>query len=364
MSDLVLSVSRQNESCSSATSAWTEDPPEQAAAWNNRLLHAEACFKQFPYWNEPYRSRWIRPRYLACISAGEPSAYACVLEVRLPGLRIGLILRGPVSLVLNTTVSQSALQALHAWALTEGFDLLRYTHDDGPLLAEIAALNESRRVESFPFLTDGYDELIVDQLEEDERMLASFDREARRKIRRASEAGYQIESSSFPDAIDEVWPLYRASALRKGYSLRRPRIAYKEMVRLAQPHGCARVYKVNLDGRLVETCLVFRDRETAFCVLAAMDAEALRNLPSPSVLMHWRAMRDFFRMGARRYNFSWGGGSLARFKNQFSPRLQTYPPPVTLILRPRVCRVWLDVIMPLLRGAEGSLGRILSWAGR
>jgi hypothetical protein len=91
--------------------------------------------------------------------------------------------------------------------------------------------------------------------------------------------------------------------------------------------------------------LVVRDRDTAHCLLAAHDGdEASAGI---STLLHWTSMRHMYKMGAGFYNMGSAPGSLARFKQQFSPRSVTYPGAVSLVVDEKRFRLWQTVLLPL-----------------
>ena len=330
---------------------WTEIPPEKVPEWNERLLRTSASLFQYPYWNEPYRRYCLtKPRYLAWSNDTGCHAYVCVLTIGPPHLRIGLVFRGPVNLSGVQPIPTKILNDLREWACSQGYVFLRFSHSDHELLNRVASLGFSQLIDAFPFYDDSavnYGELVVDQLPDDQQMLATFDREARRKIRRATEAGYEVRFEDTPESLARLWPLFRKCSQRKGFHLNRSLSTYLDMVGLARPHGCARVYSVYRDGVPVEASVVLRDRDTAVCLLAALDAQLLEGKVSPSVLLHWRSMRDLHRLGVQHYNFGLGPGTVVRFKQQFSPRVNTYPAAVTLVINQPLYHLWSRSAQPL-----------------
>src|SRR5215510_4289387 len=103
------------------------------AAWNERLLGTAASYRQYPYWNEPYRFWRFNPTYLTLGDADDPAAYACVLTPQSLPLRLGLIQCGPVSLRPDQPVEAAALRGLIEWAEGQGYAFLRFTHSDAGL---------------------------------------------------------------------------------------------------------------------------------------------------------------------------------------------------------------------------------------
>jgi CelD/BcsL family acetyltransferase involved in cellulose biosynthesis len=185
----------------------------------------------------------------------------------------------------------------------------------------------------------------VKQSDDEAETLATFDREVRRKIRRAVEMGYEFRCSDSPAALAGLWPLYQECARRKGFRLERPLSVYMEAMRMARPDGCARVFAVYLNGKAVGSTLVVRDRDTAHCMLAAFEAEHRQ----AAVFLHWNSMRYMHAQGATRYNLGPGPGTLARFKEQFSPQGPECPPALTMVLKKGWFALWMNAVFPVAK---------------
>ena len=99
----------------SSGDVWVPILRDDLAAWNARLLATTASIYQYPYWNEPYRPLGLTPTYLVYGGHASPTAYVCLLSLRVPGGRIGLVLRGPVLLDARTS-PQVASEGLREWA--------------------------------------------------------------------------------------------------------------------------------------------------------------------------------------------------------------------------------------------------------
>jgi hypothetical protein len=340
---------------------WFEVHADDLPHWNSVLLRANASVYQYPYWNEPYRPLGLKPRYLAWGTEARPLAFACILTVGLRPAKIGMVFRGPATLEPGVEISQSVVEDLLAWARAEGFMFLRMTHSDPETLRQVASHSDWRNFDAFPYFLDypvmSHD-FIVEQYESDEDTLATFDREVRRKIRRAEETGYEFRSDDSPEALEKLWPLYQECSTRKGFRLERPLSVYMNTMRLAQPHNCARLYSVYLNGKAVGSTLVVRDGATAHCVLAAFEAEHRQS----AALLHWESMRDMYRLGARNYNLGPGPGSLARFKQQFSRHKATYPAPLTVVLNKKLFAVWWKMVFPVAKRLRPMLRKLVwSW---
>jgi len=338
---------------------WFEVRREDLAVWNDVLLDTETSLYQYPFWNEPYRPLLVTPRYLAWGTQDRPQAFVSILTVGFGPAKIGLVFRGPTRLQAGFQFSQAAIEELLAWAREAGYVFIRFTHSDEQVLEQLASAGHAEKFDAFPYFLDypvQSPDYIVEQFDCDEATLASFDREARRKLRRASEAGYEFRAEESPEALARAWPLYQDCARRKHFRLERPLSVYQEAMRLAKAHGCVRLYSVYLDGKMVGSSLVFRDRTTAHSLLAAFDCEHRHS----AVFLHWHGMRDMYRLEARRYNLGPAPGSLARFKQQFCEHPVSYPGALTVVLKEGWFRVWQRAIFPAARGLRPTLRRIVS----
>ena len=338
---------------------WFEVRREDLAVWNDVLLDTDTSLYQYPFWNEPYRPLWLTPRYVAWGTEDRPLAFVSILTVGFGPAKIGLVFRGPTRLQAGFQFSQAAIEELLTWARKQGYIFIRFTHSDEQVLTQLAAAGHAENFDAFPYFLDypvQSPDYIVEQFDCEEATLASFDREARRKLRRAVEAGYEFRAEESPEALAEAWPLYQDCARRKHFRLERPLSVYLETMRRAQAHGCVRLYSVYLNGKLVGSTLVFRDRTTAHCLLAALDSEHRH----AAVFLHWQAMRDMYRLGAQRYNLGPGPGSLKRFKQQFCEHPVSYPGALTVVLNENWFEVWWKMLFPVARSLRPTLRKIVS----
>lgn len=319
---------------------WSEIPKGEIDNWNRRLLDTNASYRQYPYWNEPYRKQHFVPQYLLYGPANSPEFYACVVSVGLPGLRIGLVQSGPVSLS-GGKVDPQAVSALLRWAKHRGCVFVRFSNSDSGLLDSIASRESSVRLDAFPLYRVHRYNLLVRQLEDDNQMLASFQTICRRKIKKATRAGYEIRTSDSLADLHKVWPIFRATAKRKGYRLSsRPLSGWLDLLERARPNKLARLYTAHLDGQCMQAILVIRYGNTAEYMLGALNLDTLDSRASPSCLLHWHAMRDFYRQGCEYYNLGSPGAIMYQFKRQFRPELFVDPQPVTVRIRPNLYRLW------------------------
>ncbi len=341
------------------TASWFEVRRQDLSVWNDVLLGSHASLYQYPFWNEPYRQLWVTPRYLAWGTQDRPLAFLAILTVGFGPAKIGLVFRGPVCFRPGFEFPRAAIEELSSWARSQGYIFLRFTHSDPQVLHQLAAVGHCQPFDAFPYFLD-YPVLspdyTVEQFDCEEATLATFDREARRKLRRATEAGYEFTSGDSPEVLTEAWPLYQDCARRKHFRLERPLSVYSETVRLAQPHNCVRIYSARMHGKMVGSALVFRDHSMAHCLLAAFDPQHHHG----AVFLHWHAMRDMYRLGARRYNLGPAPGSLARFKEQFCRHPATYPGALTVVMNEGLFQVWWKALFPLAKSLRPVLRGMVS----
>lgn len=345
-----------------ARDAWTAVAPRDLPRWNARLLETGASLFQYPYWNEPLRVLHMAPQYLVHGPAAAPRAYACVLRLGPPGLRIGLVQRGPVQLLGGPDDRRAAVHDLARWARAGGYAFLRVTHEDADVLDDVATAGRVEATNAFPFYREPPEELVVEQEADDEAVQRRFQPIARRNLRRAAEVGYRLESSDAPDALADVWPLFEGLSRRKRLSFR-PRASFREMLALARPHDAARVYVAYLAERPVQALIVVRDRDVAHYVAGALDTPALGERASPSVLLHWFAMRDAFRRWGTHYDLGTRSGNVYPFKRKFRPTERRHPPPSTLVTGPARYALWTRAALPLVTSHWPRIKAMLAGRG-
>jgi hypothetical protein len=314
---------------------WKEICPEEASVWNSRLLSWRADHRQFPYWNEQFRTRVSRPRYLLY---GE-RAYVCVLEFGFPLARVGVVQFGPVMLG-EESVSTGMYEDLIHWASRHGFIFIRIL--DRSLEAATRHPRSSSFRSSFPFYEAPSRELIVNQLPQDDQMLMSFQKIARQEIKHAADHGYDIIASRDSADLRRVWHLFEEHSARKHFRYG-PLEKYASMMDRGRSEQLVTLYVASTDGHPVSAALLCRGSVTAYYLLGALDIEALGDAPSPSCLLHWTAMRDCRRLGVTDYNL--GTPSRAyTFKRKFRPEERRLPAPVSLPCSRLTFQAWKAAI--------------------
>jgi hypothetical protein len=326
---------------------WAPIPASDAAEWNRRLLAADAPLTQFPFWLQALRLPLTSPRYY-CFASSErgPVAYAAVLAIGVYGFRIGVLNGGPVSLCPGEPVPEDAVAALWPRLRRSGYMCVRVANLTDSTWQAVCGTSSTENHDPFPWYSSATHMLVVEQREDDQEMLAGFTKHARQEIKKAAAMGYRIEATDSPEAIRAAWPLIEAMEARKGRQIYQRRCSsYQRLAELARPYGCSRIYLVRAGERLVQGIMVVRDGSTAHYVIGAVDVAALDRAVSPACLVHWVAMRDFYREGVRYYSLGNDNqGGLQIFKNKFRPRRIEYPPIGTLVINTVLYRLWKLVV--------------------
>jgi len=323
-------------------------PARASGPWNERLRASGASFQQFPSWNDAMQSWRLRMTYLVCENADGALAFVCVQGLGFGRARVGIVREGPIWLrPLDAGAVDACLGALAERLRELGFVVVCFAHRDAELLASLERCAPSTREVMIPFTVDDREALLVPLADSDEAQLAAFAPVARRDVRRALAAGYTLEESASPRALARAWPIWKKELQRQNV-FHRSRSTYARLLRTTGESGFARLFLASREGRPVQAILVLFAGAEATYALGALDRDALGDLPSPSCLLHWRAMRAARARGALAYDLGSRSGSVHRFKSKFRPRELSKAPPVSLILDPALfplCR-WL---LPRLR---------------
>jgi hypothetical protein len=344
---------------------WRLLPGSEVDRWNVVLRESDATYRQYPYWTESFRQRGITPVYLVYgTDLRSPDAFACVLSFRHFGMLIGLLHHGPVMLREGASVDREMVEDLVEWAKTEGYVFLRVTNSEASVIDRIKSYARFDNLNAFQGLGDARNAGIIDQVESDEEMLKSFQPICRREIKAAQQAGYEIRSTDSPDAFEEAWPMFVAHAELKGFRVAtRPYTELVEVFRRAQPHGLARLFTAHIHGEVIQSIVVIRHGRTAELLLGATNVKSRQREASPSCLLHWHAMREFYREGCQVYNISGPGdgtkSKVGQFKRKFRPTFIVHPPPVTLVVNPFVYRVWRTGLFRVFIPLRSRLRRLV-----
>ena len=342
---------------------WRELRHAELDAWNERLLQEPtASIRQYPLFNEGLRGsgglwvtvpgryataiararRWTTtPRYVVHESGDGSTSFACIVSIGVPGFRVGCILDGPVT--IGGTPAGTAMRELVVWARRNSYVALRVTHSSKSFLDSLADAVRAEWIDGVPFYPRATSELYVDISADETTVASRFQAVARRNIRQARDAGYNITVDSDPAAMDRAWPAFQSRSARKGISYR-DLDTYKKVMRLAEPHRAAHLFTAWRDTTPIAAILNLQDRTTAHYFLGTIDTDALGDAPSPAALLHWEAMRHAVDRGATFYNLGTRSGPVYTFKAKFRPVEHERPDPLTLIVKPGLYSLWRRVL--------------------
>ncbi|MFN0279979.1 MAG: lipid II:glycine glycyltransferase FemX [Pyrinomonadaceae bacterium] len=332
-------------------------------SWSEKLLSTDAHYRQYPYWCEPYQDAGgFKPKYYSYRTPHGDAAYVCVLERNFAGIKFGLVFRGPVAVGAHT-VSDQIINDLCAVAKKNGYAFLRFTHRNEDFIDSLLRLPESRQVESFPFDRDPPKSLIVTFAETDEETFNSFQPVGRRSIRVAEKAGFVISKSDSVEDYRKIWPMLERLSERKSFALSNRNLdAWIQIIENARNQNCSMLYTASLDGVCVSAIHLLRYGQTVEFMLGALDVGLLGKNPSPSALLHWHAMRDFYNAGCKYYNLGGPGDGVRnkvyQFKRKFHPELKQSPPAVTVVLDPFKYRCWDLAVLKGWLGSKRQIERV------
>ena len=324
---------------------WHPVAPGEFAGWDRRLFATEASFLQYPYWNESTTSWRLRSSYLSCGPPCDPLSFVCVLTLGFGRLRVGLVREGPVWLhAIDEATKAACLESLLVELRRRGFVLVGFGGADAEAVTRLAPSNRDRL---FPFPIVEPESLLVLQAATDEETASTFAPVARRDMRKAEAAGFVVEQADTAEALAAAWPIWMTvHRFRNLYG--RSRSSWLRLLEAARALGMVRIYTASFGGQPVQSILVVRAGSRATYVIGALDREALGERPSPSCLLHFRAMRDSFARGCTEYDLGSRSGPVYRFKSKFRPRERALPAPVNLVLEPAVYPL-VSWLLPRLR---------------
>lgn len=333
---------------------WTEIPQSELGAWAVRLCEQEnPSIRQSPVYNEQFRRFLTRPIYLKGVAGdGAVAGIVCVLELGICGIKIGVVVNGPVELGKRGQLAEG-LPALVAWLRSRGFWFVRFSRNHESAAKELKQYPEAVSENPLPFMPCYGGELAVYLDDDDNRLQHGFQAEARREIRRAEEEGLVIKQSSDLEEFRKVWDIFPNRARVKGI-----RVAkfdnYAAMFRLSLREDLIRMYTAYYDGQLVYAAVFLRECRMVHYFLGALDETTLGERPSPSCLVHWKAMRDYRKLGCRWYNLGGRSGPVYTFKSKFRPGEVPMPEVFTLVFQPRGYAVWTKVLLKAYKMMQGG----------
>lgn len=334
-------------------SVWREASVEELYEWSAKLEATSCSYRQFPYWVNAYKVQNYTPRFFYCGDRDRPIAFVAIVEVGIYPFRFGLIDRGPFFFAPDVDDISACLFGLTDLFIELGYVFVRFTQGQESIFSKIRDLKGIEQIEPYPFCRDSRNSMLIEQKAEESETIASFSETARKRIRRAVRFNYDISSTNTDADFEKAWDLFENLAAKKGFNLSpRPKVFWREVLRLGMTDNLARLYLCSDQGQLIAAQLHVRDGAICEAMLAALDLDALGEKPSPAALMFFKGMRFGYEFGCGNFNIGGPGdpkrnNHLFEFKSKFKPTLHVAPEPLCLVIAPRLYHIWISV---LLRG--------------
>lgn len=209
------------------------------------------------------------------------------------------------------------------------------------------------------------------ELDADDALLASFDKDTRYAIRRAGREGVTVEIVEDPTdetAIDRLHALVLETQQRAGFP-RPPLERYRRAWHALAAGGRAAIFEARHDGELLASGLLVVEGDRSFYLFAGSRREGPGETKRyPSYLLQWEMMRFARGTGARAHDLwgiapqgagpehPWYGVGL--FKKGFGGRPVTWAGTWDIVVDPAVYR--LRGLAGRVRSAAGAAARSLS----
>lgn len=224
-----------------------------------------------------------------------------------------LLYGGPISAGADEAVVAAFWSAFRSWARSRG------------IVSEFVRMSPvaARRLAYPGVVTEQAPHIVRDLSGTEEELRMDMKSNVRRGVRKAREAGVQIDVDDTGARLAEFLEIYyrtmnRNRAARRFYY---PRQAF-EAIHRTFPGRFAYVYAQH-EGRAVSAELMLMSDHTGYFFLGGTEQEALRLYAN--VLVHWESIRYARARGLSEYVLTGGvtntpDDSLLRFKRMFAPR--------------------------------------------
>ena len=234
-----------------------------------------------------------------------------------------------------------------------------------------------------PLVEYGYEdksghELILDLAADEAKIWAGLSYDARRTVKKASEAGYIVERLLWSNALDEYYRVHSETYLRTGVTPH-PFKYFKGIADAIAPQKMAALWGVRApDGRLVAFHNDARYGDTCLYWTGCCESEHLRT--GVNYLLFWAAIKSAREEGYRWYGLGevfphvhsgklhgltlfkgkFGGGLRRYYKGEFM--IHSTENDVIVTFPPSSLRLWMRATRDLIRPMLGT--RFVDWIGR
>ncbi|MDD5605777.1 MAG: peptidoglycan bridge formation glycyltransferase FemA/FemB family protein [Patescibacteria group bacterium] len=314
---------------------------------------APATFLQSWNWGEHYKSDHTIWRVGIYDQGQKLIGVALWIVVRAKRGDFLLCPHGPI--LAASDVSQGVLSQLtksaEAFARKHHCDFVRVA----PILVDSATIRQWFRELGFrPAPIHIHPELswILDITPSASDLLQAMRKTTRYMIRKAEKSQVQIRTTPDISAVDEFWPIYKATYQRQQFAPFSLEYLRNEFQTFAKD-GQALMFFADIDGQPVSAAMIIFYGNSAFYHQSG--SLRLPNDVGASYLLQWHVIQEAKRRGCRFYNFwgiapqhrvkhPWAGLSL--FKQGFGGTAEAYIPTQDL---PLTAKYWFNYIVERLR---------------
>lgn len=312
--------------------------------WNVKLFETDASYFQYPYYCSGYEYMPNSSCEHFTINLNEAEiAFVSILNVKVGFLKIGLIIRGPVILQKNS--DYEIIKGLQQIQKKENYFLLRINPNITDLELETHLKNNRAIIEqdSFPIYKGSQDRDFIIELEKDEeKLLASYKTNARRKIKYAKEDEFTYSKVKTIDELDNVYNLFKSVSNTKGFKFRSQN-SYKAIIEQGLKHGLCDVYCAHYQNKLVNAIIIMKDKNTNTHHSSALIQEGYNIKNAPAAYLHHMAIVDANNENKKYYNISFSDESspVFQFKILFNPKEVKFPSYYTITSSKALLEIFL-----------------------
>lgn len=341
---------------------WQEIKRDEVDNWNQLLKKTNSSFFQYPYYAKGYNKFLFSKPFFTVLynNHNDTTGFCCILTIRVPFLKLGLILRGPVYWGKPTELNES-IRSLKDYLLKKGYNLIRISPDDDSVENALIEDKDYSKIDIFPFYkgSQGYD-LIVRNIPSSE-LLGSFRPTCRHKIRYQEQMNFIYSKAKSKDDLRSVYLLFEKVGQKKNFSYR-PFDSYNAIFEEGLNNDLCTVYTVHLENRLVCAAFIVKDRLSYNYMSGALDLGDLNPKYSPANNMHYLIMQDcFYKDNKQYYNLSYSSpeSGVYVFKMSFRPQLIKKPSSYSLSTEGAISKFFLRLNSGNIRKIKNYLRSII-----
>lgn len=318
-------------------------------SWNKKLQQTKAPYYQYPYYTAAvYSSLFSKPVAIQYTVNNEVQAFASVIEFGLFPFKVAILDGGPV--LLNDQVNfAEVLEALKLFGKKRRYIYLQVRPIDTLAESYIQQDTAYRQEVYFPYHIKELAELNIYAAPE-EKLLAGFKMQGRRKIVLAGRVDYRFHKLSTREELLEVKALFREVQHAKGYQFI-PFHVFENIFKNGHQHGLCDIYLASLNNTIVNALIIVKDGQSYYHLSSGIVVRGFKENESPPAKLHFFAMQDcFYNDHKAYYNISHGGSNnLRRFKELFNPVEVPKPPYYTYVINQFMIKLFRKITLERMR---------------